>query len=153
MTSELPDLSALEARLGCRFADSAPLVRALTHPSYAHERPPARDNAALAFLGDAVLGLVVAERLWRQTPDDGPGRLTRQRAEVVSGRTLAAWAERLDLPSHLLLGRGEERGGGRAKESVRATALEAVIAAVYIEAGLGAAERLVARLMMADDPP
>ena len=147
MTPEPTDLGALERRLGWRFEDPEVLVRALTHPSYAHEHPPAPHNETLAFLGDAVLGLVVAELLWRQAPGDGPGPLTQRRAELVSARNLAAWADHLDLGAWLRLGRGEEQGGGRAKESVLATALEAVIAAVYLEGGVPAARQLIARLM------
>lgn len=139
--------AGLEARLGHRFRDPELLARSLTHPSYAHEQPPAAHNEPLAFLGDAVLGLVVAEILARAAPGDGAGPLTERRARLVADRTLAAWALRLGLPEHLRLGRGETLGGGRAKESILAAAFEAVVAALYLDGGLEPARRLVAGLV------
>jgi ribonuclease-3 len=99
-------------------------------------------------LGDAVLGLVVAEHLWFTTPGAGVGVLTPDRAEIVSGANLARWAERLGLGPYLRLGRGEQRTGGQTKESVLATALEALLAVVYLEGGLAAARRAIALLAM-----
>src|SRR5262249_1512549 len=122
--------------------------QALTHRSYANEHPPEPDNEALAFLGDAVLGLIVAERLWISAPGANVGVLTPDRAEIVSGSNLARWAEQLGLGAHLRLGGGEQRTGGQGKESVLATALEALLAVVYLEGGLGAARRAVALLAM-----
>jgi ribonuclease-3 len=119
----------------------------VTHPSWAHEHPPEPHNEALAFLGDAVVGLIVAERLQARTPGAGPGPLTRERAALVSGRSLAAWAVALDLPASMRLGRGEDQGGGRAKESVLASAFEAVIAAVYLDGGLAPARAVILPLM------
>ncbi len=141
------DLAELEARLGHGFRDAELLRRALTHPSWAHEHPPALHNESLAFLGDAVLGLVVAELLAARSPRDGAGPLTQRRAALVSEPSLAGWAARLDLGAHLRLGRGEEQGGGRGKESILATALEAVLAALYLDGGLAAAAALVTRLV------
>jgi ribonuclease-3 len=142
-----PDpLPTLGVRLGHEFQDRARLLQALTHRSYANEHPPEPDNEALAFLGDAVLGLVVAEHLWEAVPEQTVGTLTPRRAEIVSGANLARWAERLDLGAHLRLGRGEQRTGGHAKESVLATALEAVLGVVYLEGGLAAARRAIALL-------
>jgi ribonuclease-3 len=123
------------------------LLQALTHPSYAHEHPPTPHNETLAFVGDAVLGLVVAELLTERQPDAGPGPLTIQRAELVSMRGLAGWARELGLGAGLRLGRGETQHGGRDKDSVLASALEAVAAAVYLTHGLGAVRPLVRRLM------
>jgi ribonuclease-3 len=137
----------LEERLGHRFRDPALLERAVTHASWAHENPPAEHNETLALLGDAVLGLVVAEALWARRPGAGTGALTQARAEVVSGRSLAAGALRLGLGEHLRLGRGEELGGGRAKESVLATAFEAVLGALYLDGGLAAARPVILALM------
>jgi ribonuclease-3 len=137
----------LEARLGHPFRNPDLLTRALTHPSYAHEHPPAPHNEAFAFLGDAVVGLVAAELLLAQAPHDGAGPLTQRRAALVSAASLAAWAVRLGLPAHLYLGRGEEQGGGRAKESILASALEAVVGAVYLDGGLAPATAVIARLM------
>ena len=136
-------LAALEARLGHVFADRDLLREALTHRSWVNEHPGARDNEALAFVGDAVLGLVVAEHLAAAV-----GVLTPRRAELVSGASLARWAERLALGDCLRLGRGEAQTGGHAKESVLATALEAVLGAVYREAGLPGATRVIAALAL-----
>jgi ribonuclease-3 len=123
------------------------LRQALTHPSYAHEHPPEPHHEALAFLGDAVLGLVVAEILYRRDPGAAPGPLTARRAALVSTRSLAAWAGALQLGPCLRLGRGEAQSGGRAKESILATALEAVIGALYLDGGLAAVEPVVRHLM------
>ncbi|HSE95694.1 MAG TPA: ribonuclease III domain-containing protein [Methylomirabilota bacterium] len=142
MTATDP-LAAFEDRLNHRFLDPGLLRQALTHPSWAHEHPPARHNESLAFLGDAVLGLVVADLLRAAAPEEEVGSLTRRRAEVVSGRALAEWARRLDLPAAIRLGRGEDQSGGRNRESVLATALEAVFGALYLDAGLDPVRALV----------
>jgi ribonuclease III len=146
LNAEPGALAEVEARLGHVFRDRELLICALTHASYAHEHPPARPNETLAFLGDAVLGLIVAELLCADAPDDGPGPLTQRRAELVSGKRLAAWAVALGLPTRLRLGRGEDLKGGRGKESVLASALEAVVGAVYLDGGLVPARTLIARL-------
>jgi ribonuclease-3 len=138
----------LGARLGHTFRDAALLKQALTHSSFANENPGTRDNGALAFLGDAVLALVVGEYLWRAFPDEPQGVLTPKRAELVSGANLSRWAVRIDLGPHLRMGRGEEQTRGSEKESVLATALEAVLAVVYLEGGLEAARRAVASLAL-----
>lgn len=138
----------LGERLGHEFVDVTLLERALTHRSWANEHPSALDNESLAFLGDAVLALVVAEHLWRGAPGAGVGVLTPGRADVVSGANLARWAERIGLGAHLRLGRGETLQGGQGKESVLATAIEAVLGVVYLEAGLPAARRSIAALAM-----
>lgn len=150
------DFGTLEARIGHRFRDPALLRRALTHPSYAHEHPPASHNETLAFLGDAVIGLVVAELLAAQYPHEGVGALTQRRALLVSTRRLAAWAVELGIPACLRFGRGEAASGGETKESIRATAFEAVIGVLHQEAGHDAVARLLARLIAAteaSDPP
>jgi ribonuclease III len=137
----------LEAQIGHAFHRPELLVQALTHPSYAHEHPPASHNEALAFLGDAVVGLVVAELLLVRSPSDGAGPLTQRRASLVSAPSLAAWGAWLGLPAHLHLGRGEEQGGGRGKESILATAFEAVVGALYLDGGLAPTARLLGRLV------
>ncbi len=139
-------LAALERRLGHHFSDRSLIERALIHSSYAYEHPPALHNEGLAFVGDAALGLVVAEYLLAMDADAPVGVLTPRRAEVVSGANLARWAGELDLGSLLRLGRGEDLTGGRARESILATALEAVLGAVYFEGGLPAVRRAVAAL-------
>lgn len=146
MTAEPEPLDRLSRRLGHTFRDRGLLLQALTHSSYANEHPGERDNGALAFLGDAVAALVVGEHLWRAHPDAPEGLLTPGRAELVSGANLARWAADIELGPALRLGRGEEQMGGRAKESLLATALEAVLAVVYLEGGLEAARRAVASL-------
>jgi ribonuclease-3 len=137
----------IEEALGHRFREPGLLTRALTHASYAHEHPAAAHNERLAFLGDAVLGLVVAELVSDRARDAAVGGLTVERARLVSGPSLAGWAARLGLPARLRLGRGEALGGGAAKESILATAFEAMIGALYLEAGLGAVTSLVRRLL------
>ena len=141
-------LEHLGARLGHAFRDAALLEQALTHSSFANEHSGVRDNGALGFLGDAVLALVVGEHFWRAFPDEPEGVVTPMRAELVSGANLCRWAVTLGLGPALKLGRGEEQTGGREKESVLATALEAVLAAVYLEGGLEAARRAVASLAL-----
>jgi ribonuclease III len=138
----------LERRLGYRFRDHALLERAFTHASYAHEHPPTEHSEALAFVGDAALGLVVAERLFADSPRAPVGELTPRRAAIVSGAALARWASDLDLGALVRLGRGEEQTGGRGRESILATTLEAVLGVVYLESGLDAVRPAVARLAM-----
>ena len=148
MTTDADPRAGLSARLGHEFADPALLRRALTHRSYTNEHPLELDNEALALLGDAVLQLVVTEHLWRGEPDAAVGVLTPRRADLVSGAALARWAERIDLGAALRLGRGEQQMGGQAKDSVLATALEAVIGVAYLEAGLDGARRVVGALAL-----
>jgi ribonuclease III len=139
-------LAALEERLGHRFAERALLARALTHASYAAEHPTAEPQDPLAFLGDAALSLVVAEHLVRAEPTAPVGRLTPRRAALVADDMLARWAATLDLGPLLRLGRGAEQTGGRATASILATALEAVLGALYLDAGLPAVRAVVGRL-------
>jgi len=139
-------VAELERRLGYRFRDSLLLERALTHASYANEHPPAADHALLAFLGDAALALVVADHLIADDPTAPVGVLTSRRAELVTGARLARWAVDLDLGPLLRLGRGEDQSGGRARDSILASALEAVLGAIYSEGGLDALRSAVGRL-------
>jgi ribonuclease-3 len=140
------DLAELEHRLGHPFVDPDLLIRALTHASYANEHPPLASNEALALVGDAALGLVVAEHVFAMDPGASVGVLTPRRAELVSGANLARWATELGLGSLVRLGRGEDQTGGRARESILATTLEALLGAIYLEAGIPAVRRVVARL-------
>jgi ribonuclease III len=139
-------LAALERRLGYHFLDPSLIERALVHSSWANEHPPALHNEGLAFVGDAVLGLVVAEHLLALDGEAAVGVLTPLRAELVSGVNLARWAEALEIGAMLRLGRGEDLTGGRTRESILATALEAVLGAVYFEGGLPAVRRAVGLL-------
>lgn len=140
--------SALLFRLGHEFADVGLARQALTHKSYANEQVPSvGDNQRLEFLGDAVLGLVVAEALMDQLPGAPEGDLTPRRAALVNETTLAEVAADLDLGSAMLLGRGEEMTLGRRRPSILADAIEALIGAVYLDAGLHAASRVALRLL------
>ncbi len=142
-----PDVvAALEQRLGHHFGDLLLLERALTHTSYANEHPPTPHHEALALVGDAALSLIVAEHLYALAPEAPVGILTPRRAEIVSGANLARWAAQLELGALLKLGRGEDQTGGRARTSILATTLEAVLGVVYLERGLVAVRSIVARL-------
>ncbi|HEY2737620.1 MAG TPA: ribonuclease III [Thermoanaerobaculia bacterium] len=127
------------------------LALALTHSSLAYERHPERvpdpgsDNERLEFIGDAVLGLLVAEALYRRFPGSREGELTRLRASLVSSRNLAQVALRIELGPMLRMGRGEEHSGGQKKPALLANALEAVIAAMYLDGGLAPARDFVMR--------
>lgn len=138
-------LTELEQRIGHRFTDRSLLERALTHRSHANEDQSGEsaDNELLEFLGDAVLGLVVAEALFRGFPELDEGRTSKMKALLVSAPMLTQVAERLGLGSHLRLGRGEEKTGGRAKQALLADTCEALIAAMYLDGGLEAARRFV----------
>jgi len=146
VTGEREDeLHALEGKLGHRFADLGLLDRALTHASLANETATLHhgDNEALEFLGDSVLGLVVTDMLHRRDPDGAEGAKSRRRAQLVSAPSLARRAAELGLPERLLLGRGEEKTGGREKAALWANAYEAVVAALYLDGGFEAAQRFV----------
>ncbi|MGE4650932.1 MAG: ribonuclease III [Myxococcota bacterium] len=149
MTVE-PDLARLEELLGHRFRDPALSITALSHPSYSYETDGSRGNERLEFLGDAVLGMWVAELLYEAHPEWEEGLLSRARAALVSGRALAQRARALDLGAFLLLGRTEVASGGRDKESILANAFEALAGAVYVDAGADAARELVERLFGED---
>jgi ribonuclease III len=140
-------VAELERRLGYRFRDPRLLEQALTHASYANEHPPAADHSRLALLGDAALALVVAERLMADDPAATVGVLTSLRAELVTGPRLARWAVALELGALLRLGRGEDQSGGRARDSILASALEAVLGAIYAEGGLDALRDTLGRLI------
>jgi ribonuclease-3 len=146
VTSEREEaLRALEQRLGYRFKDIALLDRALTHTSRANEDASGRvrHNEPLEFLGDAVLGMVVADLLHRRDPEGPEGSKSKARARLVSAASLARRAQDLGLPELLLLGRGEEKTGGRGKTALWADAYEALIAALHLDGGLEAAHRFV----------
>ncbi len=139
--------AGLADRLAYDFADPELLHQALSHRSWCGEQEGAPSNERLEFLGDAVLGLVVAEHSYRLYPDLPEGQLAKIRAAVVNARVLAEIADDLGVGPGLLLGRGEEASGGRTKASILADALEALIGAVYLDAGWDAARPLVLRLV------
>lgn len=141
----------LDRALGHEFADPRLLARALTHPS---AQSGAGDNQRLEFLGDRVLGLVIAEQLLARHPDEAEGRLAPRLNALVRRETLAEIAGEVGLGAHLALGRSESTGGGRAKAAILADAMEAVIAAVYLDGGLEAARGVIHRHWASrlDDP-
>ncbi len=146
------DLSALESRLEYRFREPAVLERALTHRSRAHEDATGStiDNESLEFLGDAVLGFVMADLLFRDFPQFDEGQKSKIKASLVSTDTLARLGRRLGLGEFLALGRGEEKTGGRAKHALLADCCEAVIAAIYLDGGVEAAREFVVRAFAPD---
>ena len=144
----------LETAIGYRFKNISLLQNALTHSSYANERwhNSLLSNERLEFLGDSVLGMLVADYLYRTFPDRPEGELTRMRADMVCEHTLATAANRIGLGEHLQLGHGEEQGGGRARESILADAMESVIAACFLDGGLDAALKIVRQFILVEVP-
>ena len=147
-------LSELEAGLGYTFRDKSILENALTHSSYANENRERglHDNERLEFLGDSILGFVVADYLYRSFPDKPEGELTRIRADLVCERNLAEAAATIELGSYLLLGHGEEQGGGRKRDSIVSDAMESVIAASFMDGGFAAAKEIIDRLILSNIP-
>ncbi len=132
----IPPLGELEQKIGYGFSDSRIFLQALTHRSYSQEViPPEEDNERLEFLGDAVLQLIVTKRLWTELVKEDEGILTRRRSEKVSGRALAKVARAMGLATFLRLGKGELKTGGRQKPSILADSLEAIVGAIYLDAG------------------
>ena len=144
----------LETAIGYRFHNIQLLQNALTHSSYANERwhNSLLSNERLEFLGDSVLGMLVAEYLYRTFPDRPEGELTRMRADMVCEHTLATVANKIGLGDHLLLGHGEERLGGRSRESILADATESVIAACFLDGGMEAAAQFVKTFILVEVP-
>jgi ribonuclease-3 len=138
-------IADLEQRIGYRFRDLGLLEHALTHKSKAHEDATGGvvDNESLEFLGDAVLGFVVADLLYREFPHFQEGQKSKAKAALVSTAALAELAQRIGLGAYLLLGRGEEKTGGRQKQALLADGCEAVIAAVYLDGGVEAARNFI----------
>ncbi len=143
------NLSELESTLGFVFEDKSLLQRALTHRSYLNENAhlPWLDNERLEFLGDSILGFVVAEYLYHRFPEMKEGDLTSLRAALVRGQTLAEYAEELSLGPHLLISRGEEAAHGRSRPALLAATFEAVIGALYLDRGLEAVRSLILRVV------
>ena len=145
-------MKTLEEKIGYTFRDRTLLENALTHSSYANEhRGGLPSNERLEFLGDSILGLVVADHLYRTRPDLPEGDLTRIRAALVCEGSLVQVAKSLDLGSYLKLGKGEAHGGGRARPSIQADAVEAMLAAVYLDGGIGQARKLIHDLVLTDE--
>ena len=144
----------LEKAIGYQFKNITLLQNALSHSSYANERwhDSLKSNERLEFLGDSILGMVVAEYLYSHFPDRPEGELTRMRADMVCERALAGVADRIELGRHLLLGNGEEQGGGRKRHSILADAVESVIAACFLDGGMDAARQFINTFILTDVP-
>ena len=144
----------LEEAIGYRFQNITLLQNALTHSSYANERwhNSLLSNERLEFLGDSILGMVVAEYLYKQFPDRPEGELTKMRADMVCETSLAAIAEKIGLGQHLLLGHGEDRLGGRSRASILADAVESVIAASFLDGGMAAAKSFIEKFVLTNVP-
>lgn len=151
----MSNLSELERRLGVSFRDPSLLAQALRHTSYVNEHPGDGEisNERLEFLGDAVLGLAVSERLYRRFPESEEGELTRGRSQVVRNETLHRLALELGLGDYLELGRGEELSGGRRKSSNLARATEAIFGAVLLDRGFRTAKRVILSLLAGEIGP
>ena len=142
-------MTTLEEKLGYTFQNTALLENALTHSSCANEsRGKLQSNERLEFLGDSILGMVVADHLYRNHPDLPEGELTRTRAALVCEESLVEVAAELNLGEYLRLGKGEESGGGRHRPSIQADAVEAVLAAVYLDGGIGSARKIIQRYIL-----
>lgn len=145
--------SELEQGLGYTFRNKELLENALTHSSYANERRDGREsNERLEFLGDSILGFVTADFLYRRYPGKPEGDLTRIRADLVCERNLAKAAAGIRLGEFLLLGHGEDHGGGRTRDSIVSDAMESVIAAAYLDGGFQAAKGIIDRLILSHLP-
>ena len=144
------DLKLLQEKIGYLFKDESILNQAVTHSSYAYEsrQKDITDNGRLEFFGDSVLGFVISEYLLKGSPGMSEGDLTRQRALIVNRDSLSKRARELDMPQYLLLGRGEEKTGGRQNATNLAGVLEALIAAVYFDGGLEEARRFITRVIL-----
>ncbi len=144
----------LENAIGYRFGNITLLQNALSHSSFANERwhDSLKSNERLEFLGDSILGMVVAEFLYRNYPDRPEGELTRMRADMVCETSLAKVANQIGLGQHMLLGHGEEQGGGRERASILADAVESVIAACFLDGGMEPARNFIDRFVLCHVP-
>ena len=144
----MADWTALQTKLGTSFADLSLLQQAFVHRSYLNENPDFRlgSNERLEFLGDAFLGLVVAEFLFREFPELSEGELTKLRSDLVRQDSLARLASSLGLGEYLYLGQGEERGGGRKRSRNMACTLEALVGAAFVDQGFDVTKDLVLRV-------
>src|SRR6516164_4978526 len=153
------DPSGLEHALDHHFLDASLLQQALTHSSYAREAESASntsgtearavgDNEQLEFLGDAVLSFIVSQELFRRFPEYAEGDLSKLRAHVVSARALVRPARQLEIGKYLRFGKGEEKSGGRSKSALLVNALEAIIAALFLDAGIEAAHQFIVRTIL-----
>ena len=145
-----PDLDVVERRLDVTFKDRSLLRQALVHKSHTNDLGLSglESNERLEYLGDAVLGALVAEQLYRRFPDRHEGQLTQLRSMLVRASTLAGWARELDLAQFVLVSRGEDRAGGRARDPLLSSAFEAILGAIYLDRGFRAAQAFVKRFVI-----
>ncbi len=142
-------MDGLEERLGYKFNNINLLKNALTHSSYANEvRDGFSSNERLEFLGDSVLSIVVSDYIYKHYPNMPEGELTKLRASLVCEKSLCAFSRELELGNYLMLGKGEEKGGGRERDSILADAFEAVLAAIYLDGGMEPARRHVMNFVL-----
>src|SRR3954449_4945985 len=148
----LPDLTDFEERIGYHFERRELLTRALTHKSFSHEAKTesVRDNETFEFLGDSVLGFVIGDILFHRFPSLDEGALSKMKAYLVSATSLAAKARAYGMGDVILLGIGEEKSGGRKKDSLLANLFEALVAAVYLDGGIEAARAMLEKAFAAD---
>jgi len=144
----MPSLEDLERRIGYSFADGALVIEALTHRSHANEAGVGAHNERFEFLGDAVLGFVVSDRLMKLYPEYPEGRLTKVKAQLVCSSALHRAAQALNLSDHILLGNAEERNGGRTKKALQGDTVEALLAAIYLDGGLTAASQFIDNFLL-----
>ena len=144
-------MKSLEIKLGYKFNNISLLKNALVHSSYANEvRGNTRSNERLEFLGDSVLSIIVADHLYNKFPDTPEGELTKLRASLVCEKSLCSFSRELSLGEYLLLGKGEDKNGGRERDSILADAFEAVLAAIYIDGGMEAAKKHILNTVLRD---
>jgi len=143
----LTDLASFQSNIGIRWQNVSLLEEALTHSSYVNENPQVPSNERMEFLGDALLGLVLAQKLYQDYPDLAEGELTRRRSLLVRGSTLASVAQSIGLSAALFLGKGEEKSGGRSKATNLAGAMEALVAAIMLDQGLESARDFILRVL------
>ncbi len=148
----IKDLNQLEKSIGYIFQNKEMLVHALTHSSYTNDRKMAKSmcNERLEFLGDAILEMISSEYLYSCYPEKAEGDLTKMRASLVSEKPLAAVAEDIDLGQYLFLGHGEERTGGRTRDSVTSDAVEALLGAIYLDGGMEPAKKFTLSFILND---
>ena len=146
------DLKELEGKIGYTFKDKTLFKQALTHSSYAneHRHEGLKDNERLEFLGDAVLEIISSEYLFYNYPDMAEGEMTKLRASIVCEPTLALCTHEISLGSYLFLGKGEERTGGRNRDSIVSDAMESVIGAIYLDGGFASAKEFIHKFILKD---
>ena len=137
------DIEKLEKTLDIKFENINLLKQAMTHKSYAAEAGTNENNERMEFLGDSILSVIVADFLFQKYPDEDEGRLSQLKSQIVSRHGLSIWAKKLKLGNYMYISKGEETNGGRKRDSLLSNAFEAVVAAVYLDAGFFAAKKFI----------